>query len=323
MRTVRWMVLFIGVLIVMAAGLFVLKGELASAQGDEGPGLVVYAADSMGDYEIFTLDPMTGQINRLTEDPGTDIEPVWSPDGTSIAFVSDRDGDFELYVMRADGSDLRQLTFNEAEDRLPRWQPIGAYLVYSSDVNGQWDLFSISADGTFVRQITNDPSDERGPQPEGDETVTVPGPGPTPFPSATPAPAVEATVISGSANVRQNPGGGASIVTAARAGDPLDIIGRYPDNTWVQVVLPSGQTGWVYAPLLTINIDLSTVPVINAPFIEPAPTATPLSNSCHTVPCDYLVHGGSRNGHIGTVRDTNLGDGRHRIGVLSGAGRGW
>jgi dipeptidyl aminopeptidase/acylaminoacyl peptidase len=277
MRTVRWITLIAGTLILIGAGLVI---KSASAQGDEGPGLIVFASDSLGDYEIFTLDPETGQSTRLTTDPGTDLEPVWSPDGETIAFVSDRDGDFELYVMKADGSDLLQLTFNEAEERLPRWQPGGEYLVYMSNVNGQWDVFSISADGAVVRQITNDESDERGPQPEGGSVVippsgTTPSTGATPFPTATIAPVVEATVTNGSANVRSNPGGGASIIGAARSSDALDIVGRYSDNTWVQVVLPGGQTGWVYAPLLTINIDLSTVPVINAPFIAPPPTATP------------------------------------------------
>ena len=41
---------------------------------------------------------------NLTNDPADDHDPVWSPDGTKIAFASDRDGYAQLYVMNADGS---------------------------------------------------------------------------------------------------------------------------------------------------------------------------------------------------------------------------
>ena len=32
-----------------------------------------------------------------------DVPPLWSPDGTKIAFASDRDGNHEIYTMDADG----------------------------------------------------------------------------------------------------------------------------------------------------------------------------------------------------------------------------
>ena len=49
---------------------------------------------------------------RLTNNPATDGDPAWSPDGTKIAFVSDRDGNLEIYVMNADGSGQTRLTNN-------------------------------------------------------------------------------------------------------------------------------------------------------------------------------------------------------------------
>ena len=36
---------------------------------------------------------------RLTNHPGPDFDPDWSPDGTRIAFRSDRDGDWNIYVI--------------------------------------------------------------------------------------------------------------------------------------------------------------------------------------------------------------------------------
>ena len=49
-------------------------------------------------------------VTRLTEHPGYDWGPDWSPDGQLIAFASERNGDSDIYVMNADGSGVTQLT---------------------------------------------------------------------------------------------------------------------------------------------------------------------------------------------------------------------
>jgi hypothetical protein len=259
-------------LVVAGAGFAALS---ARAQGDDGPGLVVYASNRTGNYEIYLLDPATGLGTQLTNDAANDIEPVWSPDASLIAFASNRDGDYELFIMRADGTSVRQLTNNLAEDRQPRWQPGGAHLVFVSNVNGQFDLYTVSADGAIVRQLTNDPADERGPSAStgagGLPVVPTPGVVITTIPSVT----ADAFVINATLNLRENPGEGARILEVMPQNTPLDIIGRYIDNSWVQVRVPSSKIGWVRADLVDINIDLTTVPVVNAIFIAPPPTATP------------------------------------------------
>lgn len=74
-------------------------------------------------------------LRFLTRTAALETEPVWSPDGTMIAFASDRhvkrghdlerNGPaFELYTMRADGSHVRRLTHNHVPDLYPDWQPL-------------------------------------------------------------------------------------------------------------------------------------------------------------------------------------------------------
>ncbi len=254
-----------------------LQGVAVLAQADTGPGLIVFASDRSGNYEIYVLDPQTGLTTQLTNDPGNDVEPQWSPDGEKIVFASDRDGDYELYIMNADGTDLVKLTNNMAEDRQPRWQPDGQNIVYVSDVNGQWDLYLISADGMTVRQLTNDAADERGPGGAA-EGALPPGAVATATQAIVVTPTVtlpDGVVNATTLNVRANPGEGASILTKVNRDTPLKILGRYFDNSWIQVQLPNGVVGWVYRPLVTVNIDLTTVPVLSVQFIAPPPTATP------------------------------------------------
>jgi Tol biopolymer transport system component len=66
----------------------------------------------------------TGQTN-LTNNPSGDFAPVWSPDGSKIAFLSGRDGGgtSEIYLMNVDGSDQINLTDNPANDRGQAWKP--------------------------------------------------------------------------------------------------------------------------------------------------------------------------------------------------------
>ena len=52
--------------------------------------------------------------------PAATCMPVFSPDGTKIAFMSNRDGNPEIYVMNRDGSNVRRLTNHPAVRRAPR-----------------------------------------------------------------------------------------------------------------------------------------------------------------------------------------------------------
>ena len=74
--------------------------------------------------ELSVIDVNGANRIRLTDDYKVSHVswPVWSPDGTMIAYISDQDGDDEVYVVRADGSDLRQLTRNDVQERIGSWE---------------------------------------------------------------------------------------------------------------------------------------------------------------------------------------------------------
>ena len=52
---------------------------------------------------------------RLTDAPGSDTNPAWSPKGDRIAFESNRSGRPEMWVMNADGSEQERLTNFDAD----------------------------------------------------------------------------------------------------------------------------------------------------------------------------------------------------------------
>jgi TolB protein len=63
-------------------------------------------------------------VTRLTKDPAHDWHPVWSPDGSRIAFESDRDGAVGLYLMDSDGRNVSMLIQEFSETCCPAWRPV-------------------------------------------------------------------------------------------------------------------------------------------------------------------------------------------------------
>ena len=70
---------------------------------------IVFASDRVWDdweWEIYVMDTDGGNLRNLTNTPGDDEYPSWSPDGKQIVFTADRSGkdwNRQIYVMDADG----------------------------------------------------------------------------------------------------------------------------------------------------------------------------------------------------------------------------
>ena len=83
--------------------------------------------------EIFTAPTEEGDLRQITDSPARDKEPLYSPDGKSIAFISDRSGREEIYINAADGTgepqkitDLDTLKFSFA------WSPNSKEIAFTA-----------------------------------------------------------------------------------------------------------------------------------------------------------------------------------------------
>ena len=81
-----------------------------------------------GDSEIFTIKPDGTGLKQLTFNTVGDSSPIFSPDGTKIAYdssgkqTSNAEGDDEVYVMNTlDGSGKKILSNNAEYDELSDW----------------------------------------------------------------------------------------------------------------------------------------------------------------------------------------------------------
>jgi Tol biopolymer transport system component len=84
--------------------------------------------------DLFVVDVATGQQHRLTNTAVSERAPVWSPDGTRIAFIrGDSNVPFfndQLHVMNHDGTNSVQLTSVLSADA-PDWSPDGSRIAFA------------------------------------------------------------------------------------------------------------------------------------------------------------------------------------------------
>jgi Tol biopolymer transport system component len=109
--------------------------DLAPApQGD--PVAVTKLDSATGTRDIWLLSLLSGNGVRLTTDPSNDAMPVWSPDGTRIAFSSRRLGSYDIFVTDTSGQNTRALLTGEGDQWVGDWSPDGGHLIYSSNAPG-------------------------------------------------------------------------------------------------------------------------------------------------------------------------------------------
>ena len=105
------------------------------------------------------MDINGSNLIQLTNNPGSwNQTPIWSPDGSQIAFTSDRDGNQEIYVMKADGLNQNRLTSNLTQDFLGSWSPDSSQIAYSSIRDGSFDIIVMDVDGSNQTNLTDNPS---------------------------------------------------------------------------------------------------------------------------------------------------------------------
>ncbi len=87
---------------------------------------------TQGDRDVWLLDLTREVFTRFTLDPATDQMPVWSPDGSRIAFGSNRTGRFvELYQKLANGAGKEEVLFQSDNDKtVYDWSRDGRFIVF-------------------------------------------------------------------------------------------------------------------------------------------------------------------------------------------------
>lgn len=125
---------------------FLDEGYDADVAIDPSGKYILFASTRHSEHPDLYLQKVDGNaITQLTTDSADDANPVFSPDGQTIAFCSTRSGDWDIYTMDRDGRNVVQVTSGPMQDLHPTFSPDGTRLSYCSagGRSGQWEIWTV------------------------------------------------------------------------------------------------------------------------------------------------------------------------------------
>ncbi len=126
---------------------------------------LVFSGHDGGITDLFVVNADGTNLERLTNDKYADLQAVWSPDGSVIAFATDRSRHTDLENLRFDK--LRIALYDLASGNIdvieqmtglninPQWAPDGRSIAYISDRTGIANIFLYDLDTRYEYQLTN------------------------------------------------------------------------------------------------------------------------------------------------------------------------
>ncbi|GMR11555.1 MAG: hypothetical protein BMS9Abin28_2390 [Anaerolineae bacterium] len=126
------------------------------------PGMdkIAFASQQAGRWDLFVLELDTGYVRQLTDTPGYEGKPTWSPDGLWVAYEAYYGDNFDIWILPLGGSQSPiQLTNDAGSDTAPAWDPGGRRIAFVSDRSGSPDIYFADLDKPTNRfsNLTNTP----------------------------------------------------------------------------------------------------------------------------------------------------------------------
>lgn len=145
-------------------GLLALHSAKIDSTYDPGPNPLLMRSPTLSATSIvfqfagdlWSVPRNGGQAKRLTNSPGIESDPHFSPDGKTIAFTGSYDGNLDIYTVPAEGGVPKRLTANPAQDIAVGWSRDGQRVLFSSMMLSNTDyarLYTVSKNGGFPEPL--------------------------------------------------------------------------------------------------------------------------------------------------------------------------
>jgi tricorn protease len=111
-----------------------------------------------------------GPARRLVAGSSRLSGPMFSPDGSLVAYTGDYDGNSDVYVVPAAGGQPRRLTWHPGSDVVLAWTPDGKRIAFRSERRSEADperLFTVAVEGGPATEVPLPRVEEASYSPDG------------------------------------------------------------------------------------------------------------------------------------------------------------
>jgi TolB protein len=137
---------------------------------------IAYVSFEDNRSSIFVQTLRTGNRVRVSNRPGVNGAPAFSPDGRKLVVtLSDADGNLDIYTLDIATREARRITTHRAIDTEGSWSPDGRYIYFTSDRSGGPQIYRVSANGGSAERVTFEGSYNARPRvsPDGKKLAMV------------------------------------------------------------------------------------------------------------------------------------------------------
>ena len=148
---------------------FKLDFDNVSSPDYDGSGeRIVFSALKEGQTDLYIIELLTGEVDRLTFDPFNDTHPSWHPTTGEIIYASERGAKNRLVLINLNRGTERVLTDGTYNAISPSWTPDGKSILFCSDSQGIYDIHKLEIN----RQLSTNSGQLKKGSVKSDQSLT-------------------------------------------------------------------------------------------------------------------------------------------------------
>jgi tricorn protease len=127
--------------------------------------------------QIWSVPREGGAAQRLVAGSGRLSDPLFSPDGSMVAFSGDYDGNVDVYVVPSSGGQPRRLTWHPGDDTVLAWTPDGKRVAFRSprqSVRDPQQMYTVAIEGGPASEVPLPRVEEASYSPDGSHVAYQP-----------------------------------------------------------------------------------------------------------------------------------------------------